>query len=378
MMQTPVIYKTPPTTVIRPHMLFEAAIERISAAYSKENAKQDGIYYWPDPLPTPTYERPDPLILFSPEDEDHNHAEMEQVQVKEYQAIIPMTRGEVLERRSRENIKPSMQIPLGLIDKPEEQVRDTFLVDLHGAAGALTGGPLLVAGAQHSGKATVLQTMLLWLTTRFLPGQLRCAVIDPFGELDQFHGLPHFYNANGDLLWTDGGTEEQLTHFINNITTELQRRREAFPNQHWNTHTLSQLWSQGITHPQFLLIISNYQSFAERISASMALKKLAMTIIESRTAGNYLVITTSETGSRYIPPEIMSKCSTKIGLALNDQQRNELFGRTPFIPEAISGRGLIITPERKVHQVQLALPTTGKSESLRDEHLKNELARTIH
>lgn len=371
MIPTPTIYKTPQTSVNRSQALFEAAIERISAAYPQDQARKEGIYYWPDPLPTPTHQRPDPLVLFSQAENGSGRTELEQPQA--YQAIIPMTRREVLERRNREHIKPSMQIPLGLIDKPEEQLLDTFLVDLHGAAGALTGGPLLIAGAQHSGKATALQTMLLWLTTRFLPERLRCAVIDPFGELDHFRELPHFYHPNGETLWTDGSSDEHLTRLINNITADIQQRREKFPNQRWNTQTLSQLWSQGITIPQFLLIISNYQSFAERMSASMALKKLAQTVIEARTQGNYLVITSAEIGARYVPPEVLSKCSTKIGIALNEQQHNELFGRTSFAPEAIPGRGLIMTPERKVHQIQLALPTPGKSESMRDESLKQEL-----
>ncbi|GHO87994.1 FtsK/SpoIIIE domain-containing protein [Dictyobacter formicarum] len=376
MIPTPTIYKTPQTGVGRSRALFEAAIERIRVAYPQDLARKEGIYYWPDPLPTPTHQRPDPLVLFVQAESASSRTEVEQSQT--YQAIIPMTRREVLERRNRERIKPSMQIPLGLIDKPEEQLVDTFLVDLHGTAGALTGGPLLIAGAQHSGKATALQTMLLWLTTRFLPERLRCAVIDPFGELDHFRELPHFNHPNGETLWTDGSSDEQLTRFINTITTDIQQRREKFPNQYWSTQTLSQLWSQGATIPQFLLIISNYQAFAERISAFTALKKLAQAVIEARMQGNYLVITSAETGTRCIPPEVMSKCSTKIGLALNEQQRSELFGRTSFAPETIPGRGLIMTPERKVHQIQLALPVAGKSGGLRDEYLKQELAQAVH
>ncbi|GCE05373.1 FtsK/SpoIIIE domain-containing protein [Dictyobacter aurantiacus] len=372
MIPTPTVNKTPQLRLSRSQTLFEAAIERISVAYPKDQARKEGIHSWPDPLPTPTFQRPDPLLLFTPAEDGSRHPEAEPSQP--YQAIIPMTRNGMLEHRNRERIKPSMQIPLGLIDKPEEQQVDTFLVDLHGTTEARSGGPLLIAGPQHSGKATALQTMLLWLTTCFLPERLRCAVVDPLGELDQFRALPHFRHPNGETLWTNGGSDEDLTRFIRTINADIQQRHDKFSNQHWDKHTLTQLWSQGLTIPQFLLIISNYQSFAERVSTSSELKRLIQTVAEARLQGYYLILTTTETSARYIAPEVMGACSTKIGLALNEQQRHDLFGHASFPTEAIPGRGLIMTVDRRLHQVQLALPAPGQTESLRDQHLRQEIA----
>ncbi|GLV58631.1 hypothetical protein KDH_54610 [Dictyobacter sp. S3.2.2.5] len=372
MLSTPTVNKTPQLRLSRSQTLFEAAIERISAAYPKDLARKEGIHSWPDPLPSPTFQRPDPLLLFTPAEDGSRRPEAEPSQP--YQAIIPMTRNEMLEHRNRERIKPSMQIPLGLVDKPEEQQVDTFLVDLHGTTDARSGGPLLIAGPQHSGKATALQTMLLWLTTCFLPERLRCAVIDPLGELDQFRALPHFRHPSGETLWTDGNSDEDLTRFIRTISADIQQRHDKFPNQRWERHTLAQLWSQGLTMPQFLLIISNYQSFAERVSASTALQKLIQTVVETRLQGHYLILTSTETSARYITPEVMGACGTKIGLALHERQRHELFGHAAFSTEAIPGRGLLMTTDRKIHQVQLALSAPGHTESSRDQYLRQEIA----
>lgn len=369
---TPMSY----TTLFRkPGTLYEIAIERIGAVYSHETAKKEGIGYWPDPLPTPSKLLPDPLVLFHPEEALRREAEAEYQQ--EYSAIVPMPVQEVLERRSRENTKPSMQIPLGLIDKPEEQQRETFLVDLHGSTGPLTGGPLLIVGAQHSGKATALQTLLFWLTSRFLPEQLRCAIVDPLTELDAFQTLPHFRSSQGEPLWTGGTTDEQIMRFIKTVSAEIQQRQSAVPNQHWDNLTFSHLWSRGYAIPQLLLIICNYHTFADRPTAHTALTKLAQSFIETRAMGTYLVITSAETGTRSVPDEIASKCSTKIGLFLNDQQRSELFGYAAPQPETIPGRGLLLTPERKVYQIQLALPIAGKNESVRKERLKVALASAM-
>jgi DNA segregation ATPase FtsK/SpoIIIE-like protein len=368
--------QTRPTTSIKLNTLYEVAIERISTAYSRDMAGKEGIYYWPEPLPTPTAAIPDPLILFSPEEIDNAHAEMEDQH--EYLTVIPMTRHEVLERRSHEHMKPSMQIPIGFIDKPERQQRESLLIDLHGTTGDLMGSPLLIVGAQHSGKATALETMLFWLTTRFLPSQLLCAVIDPLVELDHFHMLPHTRASNGEILWTDGSTDDQLTQFIQKITVEIQERHKTFPDLHRDTQTLTQLWAQRKTIPQFLLIISNYQLFAERPSAAVALKKLVQTIIEARAMGIYLVITSTESSSHFIPAEIMGKCTTRIGLSLDDSQRTELFGKTTLASEPIPGRGLIMTPDQKINQIQLALPLAGKNEKIRADYLKDELSLILY
>jgi DNA segregation ATPase FtsK/SpoIIIE-like protein len=270
-----------------------------------------------------------------------------------------------------------MQIPIGLIDKPEQQQRESLLVDLHGTKEELLGGPLLMVGAQHSGKATALQTILFWLTTRFLPTQLHCAIIDPLAELERFRMLPHMHSGNGELLWTDASTDEQLTRFIQQITVYIQRRRNAFPDQRWNTQTLSQLWTQGKNIPQLLLVISNYQLFAKRLAAATTLKKLIHTIIEARAMGIYLIITATDSSSHALPAEIVGKCTTRIGLELNALQRNELFGKTHLLTEQIPGRGLIMTPDHKIYQIQLALPLAGKNEAIREEHLSIELALAL-
>lgn len=363
-------------------MLAEIIVAKIAATYSQEDAKKEGILFWPDPLPTPVQgQSPDPLTLFCTDDEydaafeiadasiEYMHEEAGQKRI----AVVPLTVYEAANMRGKHS-RPSMQIPLGLIDKPEKQQREPFLVDLHGSTGALSGGPLLIAGAQHSGKATALETMLFWLTTRYTPQQLRCAIIDPLQELDFFADLPHVQLSNGSSLWTDGSTDEKVTKLAEQITTIITKRREDPSVPRWNERTLSELWEKGVEIPQILLIISHYHSFADRLNATTALKKLALSAMEARAQGVYLVITSAEIGNRYVPADLMGKFSTKVGLFLNEQQRFDLFGRVPVVPEPLPGRGLAMTPDRQVHQVQLALPIAGASESQRHENLKQQLS----
>ena len=111
-------------------------------------------------------------------------------------------------------------------------------------------------------------------------------------------------------------------------------------------------------------------SAPDRPVAFNALKKLMTGIMEARTLGAYLVITSAEVGMRYLPADLLGKFATKMGLLLNEQQRIELFGRMTVAPEPVSGRGLAYTPDRSIHQVQLALPVNGATENVRNENLK--------
>lgn len=375
----------------KPPTVAQVLIEHITTAYSREKAAQDGIYFWPEPLPVPGASFVlDPLVLFRPSGSgaafvpgstqplaDNQHERI---------PVIPVTLQEAALLRNKEfflnailsngrDRSPDglMRFPLGLIDIPNEQKRDTFCVDLHGSVNALTGGPLFIAGVQGSGKATALQTILLWLITRYTPAQLRLAIIDPNHDLDYFQDLPYVRTSEGDTLWTDGDNDEQLVQITERCTRLLAQRRESYPYQRWEENTIMQLRSRGAELPLLLLIISNYHSFVERFKATDTLKRLVLTMIEARALGAYVIVTSAEVTSKYFPADLMGKMGTKIGLFLNEQQRYDLLGRSPAL-ELIPGRGLVVTRDRLMNEVQLALPVAGDTESIRNETLKREIA----
>ncbi|GCE26581.1 hypothetical protein KDA_20650 [Dictyobacter alpinus] len=342
-------------------------IEQICQAYTPDDARRDSIYYWPQPLPTPeAHILPDPLVLFQGEPKASGKAR---------QTLIPLTIQEILHRAPHESQKPSMQIPLGLIDKPESQQQETLVVDLHGSRGALTGGPLLLLGALNSGKGTALQTLLLWLTARYRPSQLICAVIDPNHDLELFRGLPQLAHT-GKSLWTDGATDDEVIQLSNYCLELIAQRRKRYNSQRWNDDTFHQLWNTNEGLPIFLLIVSQYQRFTERPMASQALKKLIFSCAEARALGAYTVITAAEVGMRHLSADLLNKISTRISLFINEQQRAEFFGRI-YPMDPIPGRGLLVTQDRQAHHIQLALPVMGANETERYEQLKYAL-KQIH
>jgi hypothetical protein len=285
-------------------------VERIVATCSWEDARKTGVSYWPDPLPTPNVSHvPDPLILFEESEKKEGQTQI---------ALLPLTLQEVIARRNPMLQKLSMQVPLGLIDRPDLQRCDAFLVDLRNSTGTpATGGPLLILGTHGSGKGTILQIILLWLTARYLPTQVRCAVLDPLHDLEPFRHLPHLYDDDGLPLWSDGSTDKLLEQFLDRSMNLLNQ-----------SHLDNQQQETPSSLPHTLLILSNYQLFAERSHLFDRLKNLVFAATENQPANHYCVLTSTEICPPYLPTELLNRFGTRIALFLHEQQRLELFGKT--------------------------------------------------
>ncbi len=78
-------------------------------------------------------------------------------------------------------------MPVGTVDRPREQRRDTLTVDLSGA-----GGHVAVVGGPRSGKSTLLRTLVTSLALATTPAESQFFVLDfGGGTLSALRGLPH-------------------------------------------------------------------------------------------------------------------------------------------------------------------------------------------
>ncbi|EGD44838.1 FtsK/SpoIIIE family protein [Nocardioidaceae bacterium Broad-1] len=82
-------------------------------------------------------------------------------------------------------------VPLGIVDKPREQLRDTLTVDLRGAAGHVA-----VIGAPRTGKSTTLRTIVTSMSLTMTPQEVQFFVLDfgggtfaPLAKLPHVSGL---------------------------------------------------------------------------------------------------------------------------------------------------------------------------------------------
>jgi S-DNA-T family DNA segregation ATPase FtsK/SpoIIIE len=84
-------------------------------------------------------------------------------------------------------LRGALQVPIALVDKPHEQLRDVLWLQLAGAAGHVA-----VTGGTRSGKSSALRALVCALALTHTPDELRIYCLDfGGGTLGVLRGLPH-------------------------------------------------------------------------------------------------------------------------------------------------------------------------------------------
>ncbi|WP_139979277.1 type VII secretion protein EccCa [Nocardioides litoris] len=109
-------------------------------------------------------------------------------------------------------------VPLGTIDRPREQRRDTLTVDLTGAAGHVG-----VVGGPRSGKSTALRTLVTTLSLVATPLDATFFVLDlGGGALGALAGLPHVAGV------ATRGEPDAVRRAVAQVQAFVDRREEYF------------------------------------------------------------------------------------------------------------------------------------------------------
>lgn len=111
-----------------------------------------------------------------------------------------------------------LAVPIGVVDRPYEQTRELYEVDLAGA-----GGNVGVAGGPQSGKTTLLRTMVSALALTHTPAEVQFYCIDfGGGGLSTLEGLPHVGSV------ATRRQAEQVARTIAEVQTLLRDREQLF------------------------------------------------------------------------------------------------------------------------------------------------------
>ncbi|RSS68498.1 type VII secretion protein EccCa [Streptomyces sp. WAC06614] len=87
----------------------------------------------------------------------------------------------------------TLKVPVGIVDRPFQQVRDLLVADLGGADGHIG-----IAGAPQSGKSTLIRTLMTALALTHTPGEVQFYCLDfGGGTLSGLRGLPHVGGITG-------------------------------------------------------------------------------------------------------------------------------------------------------------------------------------
>ncbi|KUL28430.1 type VII secretion protein EccCa [Actinoplanes awajinensis] len=112
----------------------------------------------------------------------------------------------------------ALQVPLALVDKPREQLRDVLWLQLAGSAGHVA-----VVGGTLSGKSTALRTLICGLALAHTPAEVRVYCLDfGGGSLGGLRDLPHVGGVFGRL------EAEGVRRTVGEMVTVLAERERTF------------------------------------------------------------------------------------------------------------------------------------------------------
>ncbi|HEX6123087.1 MAG TPA: FtsK/SpoIIIE domain-containing protein, partial [Ktedonobacterales bacterium] len=269
-------------------------MDRVLAERMGEYRSTYAITPWPRSLPTPGFDNPTPLVL-----------------VKDATASTGTAAWDpALGAGLR-----TMEVPLGLFDRPTAQHQGWWAADFIGHDGRLNGGPLLIMGDLNSGKTTALQTLLVYLAGAYGPRQLRWFIVDPSSSLAEFARLPQAADPrNPSAINITDGLD----------TAEFNAFRERFEQA-------AQMPVGAGGRPPVLLVIDDYDELASRFGEQ--LKTMAQRAIKSRGQQVYLALAGSRPGFNGVPQDIIAMMPLRVLLYMSDkdQLRTVLGGRLPFV-----------------------------------------------
>ncbi|HEX4472886.1 MAG TPA: type VII secretion protein EccCa [Nocardioides sp.] len=225
-----------------------------------------------------------------------------------------------------------LTVPLGAVDRPREQRRDTFTVNLSGA-----GGHLAVVGGPRSGKSTLLRTLVTSLSLTTTPLESQFFVLDfGGGAFAPMHALPHLA---GMAVRSEPDVVRRIVAQVSGI---VDRREAYFRDQGIESiETYRMRREQGRADDGYgdvFLVVDGWSTLrADFDDLELALQQLAS---RGLTYGLH-VVTASSRWADY-RAATRDLIGTRLELRLGDPLDSEIDRRlAAAVPPGRPGRGLV-------------------------------------
>ncbi|MGW5652651.1 type VII secretion protein EccCa [Streptomyces humi] len=231
-----------------------------------------------------------------------------------------------------------LRVPLGIVDKPFEQVRDLLMVDLSAA-----GGHVAIGGGPQSGKSTLIRNLITALALTHTPREVQFYCLDfGGGALASLAGLPHVGGVAGRL---EG---ERVGRTLSEMTTLLAHRERLFLEHGIDSMaTLRRRRAAGEfpeeRHGDVFLVIDGWQTVRQEFQDHVAV------VNQLATSGlNYGIhVVTSTTRWVELSAAVRDQSATKLELRMGDALESMIDIRLARNIPRIPGRGL--TVDSKLH-----------------------------
>ncbi|WP_443076598.1 type VII secretion protein EccCa [Streptomyces sp. TRM 70361] len=246
-----------------------------------------------------------------------------------------------------------LTVPIGIVDKPFEQLRDLLTVNLSGA-----GGHVAIAGGPQSGKSTMVRTLITALALTHTPREVQFYCLDfGGGTLVGLTGLPH---VSGVATRVD---TERVSRTVSEVTSLLARREKFFlDNGIDSMATYRRRRANGEfadePHGDVFLVVDGWSTVRQDLDRQIpTFNALAA---RGLNYGIHLIVTTARWVE--LSAGVRDQAGTKLELRMGDAMDSQVGSRVAATVPRVPGRGL--TPD-KFHYLT-ALPRIDGVEDAED------------
>jgi DNA segregation ATPase FtsK/SpoIIIE, S-DNA-T family len=221
---------------------------------------------------------------------------------------------------------------VGVIDKPFEQRRDPFWLDLSGA-----GGHVAVVGGTQSGKSTMLRTLVTGMALTHTPREVQFYCLDfGGGSLASLDGLPH---VGGIASRLDADRVRRTVAEIAGVMAERERlfTESGIDNVAAYRRMVAQGQIQGDGWGDIFLVVDGWLTIKQEFEAL----ETVITDLANRGLGFGIHVVASTNKWSEFRPSIRDLFGSRIELRLGDSYESEVNRKAALaVPEGVPGRGL--------------------------------------